>query len=373
MCARNPIPPQARLARAIRAAGFHRNRARPRFYRGLTARARSSKKPFDCSGTALRICGHKPTTGTLLLVFPPIQYARIRMNTMWYSSIFGYGLVFVSAYAGLFHWRTRVQRSRPPVAFKLLRGPGELTHRGIRHLDTTMPLTLLFCVLGPLIGGLGLFAAVWHLEGHAQLIAAVVAGLAFLTGLYFSGRHLLRRLNLRQEMELRLLGERAVAEELQPLLSGGYRMFHDVTILGVGERLDLDHVTVGPNGVTVIETEARQRETNEKGPREHEVTFDGKQLVWPWGPDRTTVAQVEAQAVCLSKWLAQSSGIRVFALPILALPGWWIDITGRGSVSVVNHKQVLNTVLSRTDPQLTAEQIEQISRLLEEHCRDVAT
>jgi len=293
------------------------------------------------------------------------------MNPVWYSGVIGYGVIFISACAGLFHWRMRWQHSRPPVEFKLLRGPGELTLRSIRNLDATLPLTLLFCVFGPLLGGFGLFAAVWRLGGITQIVVGIIAGLAFLGGVFLSGRFVLRRLACRQELELRFLGERAVAEELAPLLAQGFQIFHDVTILGVGERLDLDHVLVGPPGVVVVETETRQRDAKESGPRQHEVTFDGKQLVWPWGPDRNTVAQVEAQAVCLMKWLAQSSGIKLPVRPVLVLPGWWIDLTGRGSVSVVNQKQVLSAVDLRGETPLSTEQIDQIGRLLEQHCRDV--
>ena len=115
------------------------------------------------------------------------------MNPVWYSGILGYGVIFISACAGLFHWRTRAQRSRPPVEFKLLRGPGELTLRTIRTLDASLPLTLLFCVLGPLVGGLGLFAAVWPLAGVTQIVGGVLAGLGFLAGVFFSGRFVLRR------------------------------------------------------------------------------------------------------------------------------------------------------------------------------------
>ena len=293
------------------------------------------------------------------------------MNALWYTEILGYGLVFAAASAGLFHWRLRTQRSLPPVEFKLLRGPGEMTLRTIRQIDAGLPLILLCCVLGPLLGGLGLFAAVSALDGATRIVAAIAAGLLFLAALWFCGRLVVLRLNVRRDFELRYLGERAVAEELEPLLGRGFRLFHNVAILGAGDQLTLDHVLVGPSGVTLITTETRRRQDKPEGPRQHEVSFDGKQLVWPWGADRDCVADVESQAVCLSRWLDQSTGLKLAVHPTLVLPGWWVDATGRSTVDVVNHKQVLNAITARAETTLLPAQIEQVCHLLEGHCRDI--
>ena len=294
------------------------------------------------------------------------------MNSLWYTEILGYGLVFAAGGAGLFHWRLRTQRSLPPVEFKLLRGPGEMTLRTIRQIDAGLPLTLLCCVLGPLLGGIGLFAAVAALEGTIRIVAAIGACLVFLAALFLCGRLVVLRLNVRRDFELRYLGERAVAEELEPLLARGFRLFHNVAIIGGGDQLNLDHVLVGPTGITLLTTETRRRHEKKDGPRQHEVVFDGKQLVWPWGSDRDCVADVEAQAVCLSRWLAQSTGLKLPVHPTLVLPGWWVDATaGHSAVDVVNHKQVLNAINARGETTLLPPQIEQVCHLLEAHCRDV--
>ena len=293
------------------------------------------------------------------------------MNTLLLSGVFGYGLLLTTASSLLFHWRIRSRTRRPPVEFKLLRDPGELTLRTLRRLEANLPVLLLVSVALPLFAGLALLLYVASLDGTIRLTTAVLGGLVFLAGLFLCGRHLLRQLNLRRELELRYLGERAVAEELAPLIAQGYRMFHDVAIHGVDSNLDLDHVLIGPNGVTVIEAETRRREKKKGAPHQHEVAFDGKQLIWPWGPDREIVAEVETEAVSFTKWLMQTTGYRVPAVAILTLPGWWIDITGRGIVTVVNHKQVLFAVTERTAAVLAPEQIEKICKELEAHCRDV--
>lgn len=293
------------------------------------------------------------------------------MTTLLLSGVFGYGLLLSTGSAALFHWRLRSRHRRPPVEFKLLRGPGELSLRTLRRLESNLPVLLLLGVTLPLLAGLGLLLYVATLTGSPQVTTAVLGAFGLLLGLFLGGRQLLHQLNLRRDLELRYLGERAVAEELAPLLPLGYRMFHDVAIHGVDSNLDLDHVLVGPNGVTVIEAETRRRDPKKGAAHQHEVSFDGKQLIWPWGPDRDTVADVETEAASFTKWLLQTTGYRLPAVAVLTLPGWWIAITGRGIVTVVNHKQVLSTVTERTLVLLTPEQIEKICRELEAHCRDV--
>lgn len=293
------------------------------------------------------------------------------MNPALLSGLFGYGLLFSTASAALFVWRHRGANQRPPVEFKLLRGPGELSLRALRQLEARLPLMLLAGVLLPLFLGLALLLYFPLFEGLTQVLFAVLGGAAFLAAVYFAGRILYRKLNLRRALELRYLGERAVAEELTPLIGQGFRLFHDVAIHGIESQLDLDHVIVGPNGVTLIECETRPRPTGRQARQDHEVTFDGKSLVWPWGPDRDTVANIEGEASSFTRWLMQTTGYRVQAFPLLTVPGWWVEITGRGMVSVANHKQVLHALNERPATPLEPEQIEKICRELELHCRDV--
>ncbi len=293
------------------------------------------------------------------------------MNTALISGLFGYGVLLSTAGAALFQWRLCSRRSRPPVEFKLLRGPGELTLRTLRQLEMRLPLLLLGGVLLPLFAGVALVVFLPQLEGLLRVLLSVFGWAGFLAFLFFYGRYLHRVLGLRRDLELRYLGERAVAEELAPLLAQGYRLFHDVAIHGIESKLDLDHVLVGPNGVTAIESETRQRETGRQASRDHEVTFDGRQLIWPWGPDRDTVAGIEGECASFSKWLLQTTGYRIHANALLTVPGWWIDITGRGIVTVANHKQVLAAATAKQEAFLAPEQIEKICRELELHCRDV--
>ena len=293
------------------------------------------------------------------------------MQTSHFTGLFLFCLLLSSASAALFHWQLCSKRRRPPIEFRLLRAPGELSLRALRRIEAWLPSQLLGAVMLPVLLGLVVFLCVPQLEGMIHFLAALAGWLAELALLYYAGLFIHRLLEKRRTLELRYLGERAVAEELTPLLAQGYRLFHDVAIHGVESNVDLDHVLVGPNGVTIIECETRQRSTAKDAQRDHEVTFDGKTLLWPSGGDRDTIATIEGEAVSFNKWVLQTTGYNIQVNPLLTIPGWWVNATGHGLVSVVNHKQVLTAVSSQQETFLTPDQIEKISRELELHCRDV--
>lgn len=293
------------------------------------------------------------------------------MQTSHFTGLFFFCLLLSSASAALFYWRQQSKHRRPPVEFKLLRAPGELSLRALRQIEAWLPIMLLGAVMIPMLFGLVIFLCVPQLEGLPYVLAIVLGWGAMLALLYYAGLFIHRHLEQRRTLELRYLGERAVAEELSPLLAQGYRLFHDVAIHGVESNVDLDHVLVGPNGVTIIECETRQRSIVKEAQRDHEVAFDGKTIMWPSGADRDTVAAIENETVSFNKWLLQTTGYHIQVNPLLTVPGWWVNVTGHGLVNVVNHKQVLAAVNGRQETFLTPDQVEKICRELELHCRDV--
>ena len=132
-----------------------------------------------------------------------------------------------------------------------------------------------------------------------------------------------------------------------------------------------DHVAVGPNGVVVIETKTRRKGHARAGMKEHVVTYDGRQLIWPWGEEGREVEQAIFEADWLKKFILQRTGITTNVKPVLAIPGWWVEATARGTATVTNSKTVAAAVEGRGPRILTDEQIDQIVRQLDERCRDV--
>jgi hypothetical protein len=65
------------------------------------------------------------------------------------------------------------------------------------------------------------------------------------------------------------------------------------------------------------------------------------------------------------------TGEPVKAKPILTFPGWFVKLTGKSDVHVLNPKQIRDVILC-APPQLFPEQIKRIVHQVEQKCRDVA-
>lgn len=203
------------------------------------------------------------------------------------------------------------------------------------------------------------------------LVAATSALLIFILSLVVTGTLLLRFLRRRRNDFLGYLGERAVAENLESLREHGYRLFHDVPAEGRSSNFNLDHVVVGPSGLTVVETKTRRKKKGRPGFEEHVVCCDGTRLIWPWGEDTGDINQLVSQADWLRKWIEKRTGLRVDPKPVLGIPGWFVKERAVGTVRVANQK-MLPSIISQWRPQpLTAGQIDLICRQLDERCRDV--
>ena len=144
-------------------------------------------------------------------------------------------------------------------------------------------------------------------------------------------------LEQKRNCRLGLSGERAVGEELNRLMLTGCRVFHDVPNDPYGNT---DHVLVAPSGVYAVETKAR-RKKEAAGRNAHKVTFDGRSLRFADGPTESgCLDQARQQASRLSDWLSKAVGEPVAVHPVLALPGWFVERTGRGEVIMVSGKAV---------------------------------
>jgi hypothetical protein len=168
-----------------------------------------------------------------------------------------------------------------------------------------------------------------------------------------------------------LLGEQAVAEQLQPLFVAGYQIFHDIPCKNGDRKWNIDHVAVGPAGVFAIETKYRIKKPGRNGGRDHEATFDGNRIEFASGDyDARAAGQARDNARWLEKELSKATGERVTIQPIVALPGWWVTLKANSDVKVLSGKQVAGFI-AKEPAQLSEKFIQQISYQLEQRCRDV--
>jgi hypothetical protein len=295
-------------------------------------------------------------------------------TTIWYYIGLGYFASFSFGVGAFAIWKRKKQKVRPPVEFNLLRGPGETLRRRMAKYDEDLFLRIVGAALVPLLVALLILQATVVLLPNTSLgswLSLGIAGTVFIGALVYCGRWAIRGIFRYSNDRLGYLGEREVAEHMQPLLAKGYHVFHDAPAKGAEKDFNLDHVAVGPNGVAVVEVKTRRKGRARTGFKEHVVTYDGRQLIWPWGEDRHGLEQARAEADWLHKWIKQRTGIDTPVKPILALPGWWVDMKARGDVVVVNSKSVCSAVEGKGSVILTPEQIDLIARQLDVICRDV--
>lgn len=258
--------------------------------------------------------------------------------------------------------------------FKLLRGPGETLRRMMLKHDENMLSRLLFAALIPLFAGSVALCVAAYAQRKFAISNALgwsVIAVVFVAALIPTVRWAMRDLERFRAYRLGYLGERAVGDQLTPLIAQGYAVFHDIPATGAKKPFNLDHVAVGPSGVALIETKTRRKGRARPGFKDHEVTYDGQQLIWPWGEDRHGLDQALSEAEWLRQWILARTGIETPVKPILALPGWFVVSKARGVVTVVNHKQVPSAVRGNNGPILSADQIDLIARQLDLICRDV--
>lgn len=278
-----------------------------------------------------------------------------------------YLAAYVLCLGALWVWRVNRRKERPPVAPKLLRGPGESLRWRLQQLDDALLLHAFgaaFLPMGVFVGGLMLALNLPGRERDAAMLAAFVL---FLVTLLFAGRWMLEKFTLRRDCHLGLLGEKIVAEALAPLTAEGCRIFHDLP----AGAFNLDHVVVGPTGVFAIETKTRRAGRARPDRRPDEIVFDGAQLIFPWGGDTYGLEQARQRAAWLAAWLRDTAGEPVMPVPILTFPGWNVTTTVAGADVQVVSPSAIPGLVRNTLPVLSPAQIEHIARQLEARCRDV--
>jgi hypothetical protein len=238
-------------------------------------------------------------------------------------------------------------------------------------MDEDMPMSMLKVAVLPLVGVWIVLLAVGKFGNAASWAALILAAIVLVAGMIAIGVWGYRHFRQRRNYLLGYLGERAVAEALEPLTRDGYHVFHDVPVEKVEGSFNLDHVVVGPSGLFAIETKTRRKGRAREGFEDHKVFYDGRQLIWPWAEDVFGLKQAQNEADWLTKWVNQMTGLSVAAKPILALPGWWVATRERGPVSVQNQKNLPSNIRGKGVRVLDDAQIDLIARQLDVRCRDV--
>jgi len=151
------------------------------------------------------------------------------------------------------------------------------------------------------------------------------------------------------------------------LMYEGHKVFHDFP----AEQFNIDHVVVGETGVYAVETKGRTKPVAKSDESTWEVTYDGNSLRFPSWQETKPLEQAKSQAVWLQKWLFEAVGENIPVKPVLVLPGWFINRTGKGGIWVCNGKNMQTLLRHPEHPPLSAKTVQQIAYQLDQRCRNV--
>lgn len=291
------------------------------------------------------------------------------------------GLLYVRAISRMLSKEREFTKS--PFSEKLLRPPGESLRVKIEEIrddinehTTVLALTIiapgLFCVM---ISQQPLFHVVIY-----SLIAGVI-------GFIFCRRSWQKLKLLRSNLinyRLGFDGERYVAAELAPLISQGYRIFHDFVFDmspgGETTTFNIDHIAVGADGVFVIKTKAKRKSTS-KSTNEldrHEISVEGTSventtLRFPNGTtDDKPIKQALRQAQQFKRWLDKSGIPKVEVRPIVVFPGWMIKSEHWKKLGVQSARKLsLRLPALGRGRKLSPIEVQQIAARIEDKCRNI--
>lgn len=269
-------------------------------------------------------------------------------------------------------WRKRRQRARrrSPIGINLLRSPGHSLAEDLEAVGNDLTWDVVVLATLPLLV-LALFLAQAHgrggLSSMSHLIPIYVAAVLVLLGV------VLAKMKKRAEQLDRLRAgydaEVAVGQELDKLMRSGAYVFHDFP----AEGFNIDHVVVSTQGVFVVETKGYTKSNSLKGKEAATVVFDGQVLKFPiWPPTSAPIDQAARQAAWFAKWASSAVGDEVSARPVLALPGWFVQRSGQGAVTVFSGRELPGLLRATTDrSSLSATMVERVAHQVDQRCRTV--
>jgi hypothetical protein len=251
---------------------------------------------------------------------------------------------------------------RNPLTRDLLRSPGESLRAQVEDLTSDIIFYFMMTLVIPLV----LYSSHLSQKLSGFKPSGLFISFAILLAVLFCMFKLWRLLKKRTGLSLGLDCELAVGQELNQLMLNGYRVYHDFP----ADKFNIDHVVVGPKGVFAVETKGRAKR-DKKGSAEAKVTYDGDTLGFPNGTDKDYLEQAKRQAGWLSKWIGSAAGESVSVQPILALPGWFVDLKKPGGIIVFNGKNPDLLLKWGRDDKLSESIVKRIVYQIDQRCRDV--
>jgi hypothetical protein len=264
--------------------------------------------------------------------------------------------------------RRRAQR-RSPIGSDLLRPAGHTVREQLEEASTDLIWDVLILCVIPLVL-LSTYLAQAHVRGLANMRGLVpVYVLIVVAFIAWTVRKLIKTGERLDNLRAGFDAELAVGQELDQLMLQGARVFHDFP----AEGFNIDHIVISTSGVFAIETKGYTKPGDMSGKEAAKVIFDGKVLKFPTWTTGEPIEQAERQAQWLSKWASSATGEPVLAWPVVALPGWFVERTGRSIVRVYSGRALGTLLNSGSGHAVSPQAMQRIAHQVEQRCRTVVT
>jgi len=287
---------------------------------------------------------------------------------IYFPIIFIWGIYFLLAavlfFLKKYHGR---KKRRSPFTDKFLRSPGESLNGQIMEINDEIITYFVWVSTAPIMLYSTYISMLYFSSLKPSLSTIALICILSVGFIIYCLWKLIELLNTRRLYRLGYEGEIAVGQELNQLIRDGYYVYHDFP----AGKFNIDHIVVGSSGVFAVETKARSKPTSAHPAPDYKVKCDGKRLQFPNGSDVQSIEQAKRQAEWLSKWLRSAVGETVRVRPVVALPGWFVERTASGGISVINPKNFRSIVKPKNGSNLSDQMISRIVHQLERKCRDV--
>ncbi len=263
--------------------------------------------------------------------------------------------------------KQKVKKRKNPLTIKILRAPGESLLREINELKIDYSCTVFIIIIIPLFF-ISIHLSDSYISGTPETISRYIINSLATIGMM--GYFVYKLFNILKEIENKRLGydaERATGQELNKLLSLGYKVFHDIP----GNKFNIDHIFIGKNGVFAVETKGRSKSLTGKGKDNATVVYDGESLQFPSWKETEPIIQVKSSSRWLSTELSSAVGEDISVVPVLSIVGWFIDRRIRAKVYVYNGKSPENIFPQLREQELSEQLIGKIAHQVERMVNDV--
>jgi hypothetical protein len=199
-------------------------------------------------------------------------------------------------------------------------------------------------------------------SSRSNVYAWIFAGIVALLGCWL----LIATLSKAIKLRLAIDGEQYTGMELNQLMRSGAWVYHDIPY----QYGNIDHLIVSTGGIFTVETKTFRKPAGEReSSRQSQVTFDGNELVFPHFRTSAPLEQARRHAKQVQDSIRKNLGIAVPVTPVVALPGWYVERSGRADAWVINPKrggalasQVQKSVIPSDQTALIANYIESVAR-----------